>query len=155
MEPLTTFTGNVGGEPEFRLSSAGVPVTTFSVASTPRVFRDGQWTNGDTSWIRVTCFRGLADNVRESVHKGDPVIVHGRLRTGWTDNQGVAHDRVSLEAITVGHDLTRGVTRLERNRREAPPPGSGESPPPEPAAGYGSAATPRSAATPEEMPMAA
>jgi single-strand DNA-binding protein len=103
----------------------------------------------------VTCFRGLADNVRESVHKGDPVIVHGRLRTGWTDNQGVAHDRVSLEAITVGHDLTRGVTRFERNRREPAAAPVEAAPVEEPPTGYGFGPTPHSAPTPEEVPMAA
>jgi single-strand DNA-binding protein len=155
MDILTTLVGNVGAEPEFRLSSAGVPVITFSVASTPRTYRDGVWKDGDTSWVRVTCFRGLADNVRESVHRGDAVVVYGRLRTSWTDSQGVVHDRVSLEAITVGHDITRGVARFERNRRE-PATGPAEAAPvEEPPTAYAFEPTPRSAPTPEEMPMAA
>jgi single-strand DNA-binding protein len=65
----------------------------------------------------VSCWRTLADHVVASVHKGDPVVVAGRLRVReWTDGdrQGT---HVDIEARSVGHDLSHGVTRFERLRR--------------------------------------
>lgn len=69
----------------------GVPFTSFRLATTPRRFdnrRDG-WVDGRTEWITVKLFRETALNVVESVHKGQPLIVHGRLHTEeWTAQDG-------------------------------------------------------------------
>ena len=55
------------------------------MAVTPRLRRGGDWVDGETTWYTVTAWRALADHVRDSVLKGDAVIVHGRLRTEtWT-----------------------------------------------------------------------
>ena len=60
--------------------------------------------DGQTSWFSVTCWRGLADNVRDSVRKGDPVFVHGRLRTDvWEREDGQTSVTYVVEATTVGH----------------------------------------------------
>jgi single-strand DNA-binding protein len=67
----------------------------------------------------VTCWRGLAENVVASVHKGDAVIVHGRLRTeSWqrADDQPPL-TTLTVEATSVGHDLTRGTSAFLRAQR--------------------------------------
>jgi single-strand DNA-binding protein len=44
-----------------------------------------------------------------SVHQSEPVIVHGRLRAqAWKDDAGIARTTMVLDALTIGHDLTRG-----------------------------------------------
>jgi single-strand DNA-binding protein len=48
------------------------------VAVTQRVQQDGQWRDGDTSFFRSTS--GQAENLAESLSKGDRVMVTGRLR---------------------------------------------------------------------------
>ncbi len=94
----------------------GVPFTSFRLASTPRYFdaRQGSWVDGRTEWVTVKAFRDVAFNVAASVHKGDPVLVHGRLQTQeWQSEAGPRTDLV-VEATALGHDLTRGTARFAR-----------------------------------------
>ncbi|MDR1266013.1 MAG: single-stranded DNA-binding protein [Propionibacteriaceae bacterium] len=120
MDITVTLTGNLGADPETRLSAAGLPVTSFRVATTPRLNRHGVWIDGATTWTQVTCFRDLATHVGRSLRKGQPVIVHGRLRTSeWIGSDGAKHDRAVVEAIAVGHDLNRGASQFTRSERSA------------------------------------
>lgn len=120
MEPQLTITGNLGSTPI--LSTRGeASHTEFSVAHTPRILRDGQWTDGTTTWIRVSCWRALARNAVLSLHQGDRVLVTGRLRSSeWTDTTtGEVRTRMVLEADALGPDLSRAVaspTRENGNR---------------------------------------
>ena len=94
----------------------GVPFSSFRLATTPRYFdnRQGQWADGRTEWITVKVFRDVAFNVAASVHKGDPVLVHGRLHTEeWVSENGPRSGLV-LDATALGHDLTRGTAKFAR-----------------------------------------
>ncbi|HWS58637.1 MAG TPA: single-stranded DNA-binding protein, partial [Actinotalea sp.] len=107
-----------------------VPYTSFRLATTARWFdnRIGAWTDGPTEWFTVKAFRDVAFNVAASVSKGDPVVVHGRLRTEvWSGDDGPRTTLV-LEAAALGHDLTRGTARFARTVRVAAGPGSDATP---------------------------
>jgi single-strand DNA-binding protein len=81
-ETTTTVVGNVTADPELRETGSGVPVATFTVASTSRV-RDGQsgeWRDGETLFLRCSAWRRTAENVAGRIRKGDRVVVTGRLR---------------------------------------------------------------------------
>jgi single-strand DNA-binding protein len=94
-------------------------VANFRVGSTPRIRRrNGDWVDGPTSWFSVTCWRALADHVRDSVRRGEPVLVHGRLRADvWEREGGQSSVTYVVEASYVGHDLTRGTTVFARAAR--------------------------------------
>jgi single-strand DNA-binding protein len=117
-DTLVTLHGWVGGEVTFR-TPKDISVASFRVACTPRVRREGKWEDGDTTWYSVTAWRTLAENIRESVHRGEAVVVHGRLRTRtWTREDGVQASSLEVEAILVGHDLSRGTSAfLKRQQR--------------------------------------
>lgn len=118
-DTMVTLHGWVGGEVAFRTPKE-TSVATFRVACTPRIKRAGVWEDGETMWYSVTAWRGLADNVRESVHVGDAVIVHGRLRTRtWTKGPGHPENiSFEVDAVLVGHDLGRGTSAfLKKHRR--------------------------------------
>ena len=94
-------------------------VTKVRVGTTPR-FRDsatGQWRDAETSYYNVSCWARLADHVRASLHKGDPVIVKGRFRTStFEDKNGQLRTSIEITADTVGHDLSRGPANYIRLR---------------------------------------
>ncbi|MGA9747912.1 MAG: single-stranded DNA-binding protein [Nocardioides sp.] len=116
-DTYVTLHGWVGSEVTFR-DPHGVSVANLRVASTPRLKREGRWVDGDTTWYSVTAWRGLADNVRDSIHKGDAVVVHGRLRTDvWERSDGQTSASLCIDATLIGHDLTRGTSRFERSVR--------------------------------------
>jgi single-strand DNA-binding protein len=50
------------------------------VAVTQRIQQDGEWRDGDTSFLRVNVWRGQAEHLADSLAKGDRVMVTGRLR---------------------------------------------------------------------------
>ena len=112
-----TLHGWVGGEVRHR-DVKGVSVSTLRVGVTPRVRRNGEWADGETTWYTVTAWRALADRVRESVQRGDAVIVHGRLSTRtWADDKGVLVTTLEVEASYMGHDMSRGVTTFTKAQR--------------------------------------
>jgi single-strand DNA-binding protein len=115
MEAFVHMTGYVGGDVEVRGSTS--TIASFRLACTPRVRRGGDWIDGQTTWLSVTCFRSLADHALASIKKGDPVIVVGKLRTSVYEKNGEIVERLSLEATTVGHDLTRGTADFRRAER--------------------------------------
>jgi len=132
MEMTVTMTGNVGSEVEHRVTRTGLTTASFRMACTPRVYREGEWHDQPTTWIGVECFRSLADNATSSLGKGEPVIVQGRLRTrSWTDTNGVLHERLVIEATTIGHDLNRGTSAFRRVTRAIATPEPEPEPEPE------------------------
>jgi single-strand DNA-binding protein len=116
-----TLVGNVVTDVSGATTSSGAEVAWFRMASTPRRYdrASGRWVDGETSYLRVSCWRSLARNVVGSLHKGDPVIVTGKLRVReWErdDRRGVA---VEIDATSIGHDLARGMTSFRRPPRPA------------------------------------
>jgi single-strand DNA-binding protein len=120
-ETLVTVVGNVVSEPTLRVTSAGAKVTRFRLASTERRYdrASGGWRDGDTVFWSVSCWRRAAENVADSLAKGQPVVVHGRLRERGYEVDGHRRTSLEIDAWTVGHDLSRGVARF---RRAAAPP---------------------------------
>lgn len=110
-EAFVTFQGWVGNDVVHRETAQG-NVANLRVGTTPRIRkRNGDWVDGPTSWFSVTCWRALADHVRDSVRKGEPVLVHGRLRTDvWEREGGQNSVTYVVEATYLGHDLSRGTS---------------------------------------------
>jgi single-strand DNA-binding protein len=112
-EVMITVVGNVVADPELSTTRNGLPVANFRLASTSRRYdkEAGGWTNGETLYISVRCWRGLAQNVASSISKGSPVIVQGRLYTRTATIEGDSGPRrrhyTDLEATAVGLDLAR------------------------------------------------
>jgi single-stranded DNA-binding protein len=76
----TTIVGNLVEDPEVRFTNNGIAVTNLRVAVTQRVQQDGQWRDGDTSFFKINVWRAQAENLADSLTKGDRVMVTGRLR---------------------------------------------------------------------------
>lgn len=116
-----TISGNVVDEPKLRKTTTnGVTVLTFRVASTSRR-RDaetGQWGDRDTLFVNVTCWRSLATNVADSVFKGQPVVVHGRFYSRQYTKDEITRVTYEIDAISVGHDMARGVSAFKKNVAE-------------------------------------
>ncbi|HEX5384760.1 MAG TPA: single-stranded DNA-binding protein [Propionibacteriaceae bacterium] len=114
MEAQVQITGYAGTEVESRGNGT---VSAFRLACTPRIKTKNGWSDGNTTWLEVACFRTLAQHVAQSVRKGDPVLVVGKLRTNVWEKDGQTHERLVLEADMVGHDLNRGTSIFQRPPR--------------------------------------
>lgn len=131
-QPPFTLVGNIVTDPQLRVTKDGVPVANFRIASTPRRYDStaGQWRDGDTIFMGVSCWRATAQNVHASMRKGDPVLVTGRLaQHSFEGKDGQTRTSIEIEATAVGPDLARGTAKFTRTRSaeagttttEAPP----------------------------------
>ncbi|MDX6742886.1 single-stranded DNA-binding protein [Actinocorallia sp. A-T 12471] len=122
-EALTTMVGWVAKRPLLTITRNGTPFLSLRVGVTPRWFdrASGQWENGQPTFVSVTCWRSLAENVNASnLVPGTPVIVQGRLRVREYERGGERRTAVEIEALAIGHDLTRGTATFHRTQRPHP-----------------------------------
>lgn len=119
-EIYVTVSGRLVADPEARNTRNGVPFAAFRVASTARrVNRStGEFEDAGTSFVSVTAFRSLGANAAHSLHKGDPVVVHGRMRVNqWVRQDESLGTSVEIDAYSVGHDLSYGTTEFTKVTR--------------------------------------
>ena len=115
-----TLIGNLTDDPELRFTANGAAVANFRLAVTPRVRQGDQWTDGETSFFRINCWRQLAENVTETLGKGARAIVIGRLRMrSWETDEGERRSVVEVEADEVAPSLKFATATIERANAKA------------------------------------
>lgn len=117
MTDSITLTGLVATAPRHIVTSEGLAISSFRLASTQRRFDRSteRWIDGDTNWYTVTGFRQLAINVASSIAKGQRVVVFGRLRIREWENGERSGTTIEVEADSIGHDLAWGTSAFTRN----------------------------------------
>jgi len=112
----TSITGNLAADPELRFTNTGIPVANLRVAVTQRLQdKDGTWRDGETSFHRVNVWRDQAQNLTDSLGKGDRVMVTGRLRQrSWETPEGERRTSTEIDADEVGASLKFHTAKLER-----------------------------------------
>lgn len=124
-EAVITIRGNVASDVSIRITGSGVPVASFRLACNGRRYdsRARSWVDDDPSFYTVCCWKSpLADNVDASLRKGDPVVVHGRIKsTQWRGKDNVLHSGAEIDARSLGHDLFRGTSAFTKVSRVVAP----------------------------------
>jgi single-strand DNA-binding protein len=93
------------------------------VAVAQRIQQDGQWRDGETSFLKVNVWRSQAEHLADSLGKGDRVMVTGRLRQrSWETPEGGKRSVTELEADEVGASLKWATAKVERSSQR----GNGE-----------------------------
>ncbi|MFI7315984.1 single-stranded DNA-binding protein [Streptomyces venezuelae] len=120
-ETLVTVVGNVATTPVYRELPSG-PVARFRLAVTARYYDGAKstWTDGHTNFFTVWAWRALGTNVQGSVSVGEPVIVQGRLKVRDEERGGQHWTSADIEAVAIGHDLSRGTAAFRRVGRGNP-----------------------------------
>lgn len=102
MYQQTTIVGNVGRDPELRYLQNGVAVCDFSVAVNKRFNTAGGEAREETTWFRVTCWRQLAETVKQYLTRGRQVMVVGEIRaTAYLDKSGQPAATLEITAQTI------------------------------------------------------
>ena len=80
--------GNVGSDPEFRITPNNIPVASFRLA-TSQIWRDKDGSVKEhTDWHTIVGWRGLAEVMNRLVTKGSKVYVEGRIRNRKYESSG-------------------------------------------------------------------
>lgn len=106
-----TVIGNLVADPEQK-TAAGHKLARLRIATNERIKdASGEWKDGDTTYIDVSCWRRLAEGT-ESLRKGQRVIVHGKLKgRSFVRNDGTNGYAYEVEATDVGASImSRGKT---------------------------------------------
>ena len=110
----TTAQVGVVAEPELRFTKGGKAWVSIRAVSKPRKNVNGQWVDGDPTWLNVVVFgKGAEMLVESGVTKGSRLLVTGRLENReWEDRDGNKRFNLEITADTVGLDTT--FTAYER-----------------------------------------
>jgi single-strand DNA-binding protein len=116
MSELVSVTGLVATTPRHLITTDGLPITSFRLASSYRKFDRAlmKWVDGETNWYTITAFRTLAMNTASSISKGERIFVYGKLNIRDWDNGERSGTSVEIEALTLGHDLCWGTSTMIR-----------------------------------------
>jgi len=113
-ETNITVVGNLTGDPELKFTPSGAAVANFTVASTPRTF-DRQTKDGEALFIRCDAWRQLAENVAESLQKGQRVVVTGALKVRNFERQdGSKGTSVEMTVDEIGPSLRFATAKVTR-----------------------------------------
>lgn len=116
-----TLVGNLVEDPILRYTPSGSAVANFRVASTPRRFdsQSNQWVDGEALFLTCNIWRQAAENLANSLAKGDRVIVTGILRQRtFDDRDGQRRTVFEIAADEVGPSLKYATTQTTRNPRQ-------------------------------------
>jgi single-strand DNA-binding protein len=117
MQSTVTLLGNLVDDVVVRQTSGG-PVASFRMAVSNGYFdkRTMRYVER-TTFLNVSAWRRLGENVAASVHRGQPVVVVGRLRQRDYERDGRQVTVVEVDADLVCHDLSKGSAVFARNPR--------------------------------------
>ncbi len=112
--------GNLGNDPDARISTTGSAITTISVGT------NEQWkdkTTGKqesrTEWHRIVFFDRLAEIASEYLKKGSQVYVEGKIKTRkWQDQSG--QDRYTTEIVANEMQMLGGKAEVQQTPKANP-----------------------------------
>lgn len=119
---VIAIVGNITRTPELRFTAGGSALCSFSVAE------NNSWKNAVGEWEEetyfheVTAWKELAENVAQSLDKGDRVVVVGKLKQREYEAKDGTMRRVwDITADTVGAALNRATVTVSRVSRTDEP----------------------------------
>ena len=111
----TTASGRLTDDPVIRYSNSGQAVTNLDLAVNRRwKDRSGEWQE-ETTYLGVTAFGTLAENVAESVSKGNRVVVTGRISIERWEKDGQPRSKTVIVANDVATSLTYATVAVTPN----------------------------------------
>lgn len=96
------LSGHLGADPELRHTKSGSQVAELRLATNRKFKQEGELKE-ETEWTTVKAWAQRAEFAATYLHKGDPVIVQGRLHTEkWTNASGEPCSKITV----IAHELT-------------------------------------------------
>ena len=123
-ETYVTIRGRLVADPTARTTRAGVPMTTFRIASlgaAPGAGQPGQWEDAETSFYDVATYKVARDQRRRCrcARATRSPCTGGSASRSWQKDDGTTWWAVEVEADAVGHDLAFGTAAFAKVGRGA------------------------------------
>ena len=106
---ITITEATLVADPELRYANNGNSVTNFRVASNSRRKnpQTDQWEDGDTTFLSVSAFGGLGENVAARFKKGSKVNITGQLKQREYEKDGQRRTVYEVTANSVAEPVSR------------------------------------------------
>lgn len=126
-EQVVTTIGRLTEAPELRFTPSGAAVVNFTIATNARTFdrQTNEWKDEPATFWRCSAWRELAENIAESIGKGDAVIAQGVIKSRSYENDGQKRTVMEQEVSSIGPDLRWATARPQRVQRNGSP-GAGQ-----------------------------
>ena len=117
-----TIEGNIATDIELKFGQSGTAWATFMVMQSKNEKQaDGSWKNSEETPWNIKAFGQLAENLAESLEKGNGVIVIGNaFQEVWETKDGEKRSRIVVNAFNVGPSLKRHKVDIHKTSRVAP-----------------------------------
>lgn len=104
--PTITAIGNLTFDPDFSVTQSGLSRCRLRLACNDRKKVDGDWVDGETTFIDVVLWRTLAETAGDTLKKGESILVTGKLRVrNYENKDGNKATAVEIEANTIAKVL--------------------------------------------------
>ena len=106
---ITITEATLVADPELRYANNGNSVTNFRVACNSRRKnpQTDQWEDGDTTFLSVSAFGGLGENVAARFKKGQRVNITGQLKQREYEKDGQRRTVYEVTANSVAEPVSR------------------------------------------------
>ena len=118
-----TIVGNLVDAPELRFTPQGKAVANFTVAESQRIKDADGWKDGPSTFWRCSIWDTIAENMTESLVKGQRVIVVGEAKQrSFETKDGEKRTVIEVTATEVGPSLKWATAKVEKTAGGKPKP---------------------------------
>lgn len=118
MDSTITVAGHLTRDPNIRYTAGGSAVCNFTVASNRRFQKNNEWTE-TVAFLDCVAMGSLGENIAGSMHKGERILVMGRMeQRSWEDQGGEAHTKLEVFVEEGGPSLRSATAEVEKNPRK-------------------------------------
>jgi single-strand DNA-binding protein len=123
-----TMIGHLGKDPELKFLPTGTALCSFSLAVNNRQKVEGEWKDVPM-WFKVRLWGKSAEKVSQSLSKGSPCLVNGRLSIEqWTSGEGKNMTSLVIDSTECTFLGDRPQGNAERPRAATAPAPTTEAP---------------------------
>ena len=111
-----TLVGNITRDPEIRFLDSGTATAKFSIAVTRKWKNKQGEQNEQTSFFDCSALGTIAENIQNSLRKGDRAIVTGTLeQRSYDDKEGNKRSVTEVKVEACGPDLRWATAQTNRS----------------------------------------
>lgn len=108
--------GNVTRDPEVRFAGSGTPIAGFGIGINRRYKGNDGNLKDETCFVDITFFGKQAEVCQNYVHKGDSIVIEGRLKQdNWEGKDGQKRSKL----VVVGEKLHLMPKKGAKNQDES------------------------------------
>lgn len=118
--PNVTGEFRCAADPELRFTPSGTAVANLRAVATSRKKEGDEWVDDKSCWVNITVWQQMAENVVETLTKGDLFFLQGRLETREYENrEGEKRISVDITADVIGPSVTFATATVHKTDRRS------------------------------------